>query len=841
MNRDEIEENEIDLGELFATIKNSMGTIFSITLFTIIIVSIYLYFAEPVYKANVIISLDNKEEDKLNKVLPGNLLSNKIDYLERLELAKVTIKSKKFISTIIDKVSIGKEFFIKRNFRKREVSEFSDIKLDIHLKDSRLYGEFFEIIPLNKNEFLLKINGREINEEKIKYYHKHRYNEKIDNKLFSLRIVKTGGISPFKNSIENKIINFFNSDIVSSLIKPRYYFRLFDRDAQAGIIIENITLSDLSSNILKIEYQDSMPSQTKEVTQEIAKSYIEYNLANKNSETEQTLEFLDKQIIDLKSNLKIRGDELKKYQQKSGTVVISTSADILKNLEKKDELIDKISRQIREVKRFKTSFQGGELSTVSLISAGIDTSSIQPLMESYRTNNEKIRGLRFQQKNIDKAVTSNTQINTLISELKKKELFIQSLLTSFTKEHPQVIEAEQELDNLKNKIHATIVAQIERLEKSTAVAKSTILNNINMVENNLNNRLKVLKSSVREKKSLLQAIPEKHMINENLKRNFALSSNTYNFLERKKIEMQISKASTIANTKILEDAYTPTEPISPKKKLLLIISAIVGFILGLFYIFIREIFDTKIRNVKDIGKNTKIPIYGVLPLNSNERFFNEALRVIRTNLQFIIPKNSAAVNILISSSVASEGKTTISANLAKIISYTNKKVLVMDLDFRKPRLYKELKQSNRVGMSNYLTNNIEIKDIIQPISENLDFFPAGSIPPNPSELLMSEKFNQTIKELEKIYDYIIFDSAPIGTVTDTHIILKHTDISLLVVKANMTEKVYLENFNKMVKEKNIKSSGIILNGVKFSKSKGYGYGYGYGYDYGYGYEEKKDK
>ena len=835
MNRDEIEDNEIDLGEVFATIKNSMGTIFSIMLLTISIVYIYLYFTKPVYKSNVIISLDNKEEDKLKKVLPGELFSNKIDYLERLELTKVTLKSKKFISTIIDKVNIDKEFFIKNNFKKREVKEFPNIKLDIHLKDSRLYGESFEIIPLNKNEFLLKINGREINGEQIKYYQKHKYNEKIDNKLFSLRVLKIGNTSPFQNSIENKIINFFNNDIVSNLIKPRYYFRVLNRDTQIYNIINNITLTDLSSNILKIEYQDSMPNQTKEVAQEIAKSYIDYNLANKNSETEQTLEFLDKQIIALKSNLKIREDELKKYQQKSGIAVISTSADILKNIEKKEELIDKISQQIREVKKFKTTFQNGILSTVSLINAGINTSSIQPLMESYRINNEKIIGLRLQEKNIEEAVTSNTQINTLISELKKKELYIQSLLTSFTQEHPQVIEAEQEVDNLKNKIHATIIAQIERLEKSIAIAKSTILNNINMVDNNLNNRLKVLKSDVKEKKSLLKAIPEKHMINNNLKRNFALSSSTYNFLERKKIEMQISKASTIANTKILEDAYTPTEPISPKKKLLLIIGAIVGFALGLFYIFIRKIFDTKIQNVRDIGKNTTIPLYGVLPLKSNERFFNEALRVIRTNLQFIIPKNSKSINILISSSVASEGKTTISANLAKIISYANKNVLVMDLDFRKPRLYKELKQSNRVGMSNYLTSDMQINDIIQPISENLDFFPAGSIPPNPSELLMSEKFNQTLKELGERYDYIIFDSAPIGTVTDTHIILKHTDILLLVIRANITEKVYLENFNKMVKEKNIKSSGIILNGVKFSNSKGYHYGYGYGY----GYEEKR--
>jgi capsular exopolysaccharide synthesis family protein len=831
------EEDEIDLRELFSIIRNNLGKLIFITLLVVVLASIYLYFAKPIYSSSVTIALDNQAENKLKNILPNDMfLDTKTK--ERLQLAKVTIQSKKFIKTIIDKVNIDKEYFLKTNFRKNEVNKFTDIKLNIKCKDDNLYGQFFEIIPINNNKFKLKID---INTEEFKFnYNKIcKYNKKIDNKYFSLKVIKLNKKSPFIDSLESKIINLFHDKTITDLIEPRYYFRVFSKKSQIDTIVENMSVSDLSDSILKIEYRDNMPIQTKEVVEEIAKSYIEYTLENRTSELEQTLEFLDKQIIDIQSNLKRRGSELKKYQQKSGSAIISIEEDILKTLEKKKELIDKIVLQIQEIKRFKSNLTNGIVSTVSLMSMGIDTTSIQSLIEGYRKDGQEIEALKFQEQNIGKAVTKNKQINMLIDELKNKELYIQELLLNFTYEHPQVIEAKTEIDNLKNKIHATIMANIQKLEKSRIIARSTILNNVNMVENNLNNRLRLLKSNIREKKALLQSIPEKHMINENLKRKFALSAEIYTFLLQKKIEVEISKASVIANTKILEDAYIAEKPIKPKKKLILVISLIVGFILGVFYIFIKEFFDTKIRSVKDVEKLTDIPLYGILPLNNNERFFKEALRNIRTNLQFVIADNKECINILISSTVAGEGKTTITAGLAEVISQADKKVLVMDLDLRKPRLYKELKRSNKIGMSNYLTKNYELHDVIQTINENLDFLPAGSIPPNPSELFMNKRFDKTIKELEERYDYIIFDSAPIGTVTDSSLILKYSDILLLIVKVNMTENLFLENFNKMIKEKSIKSSGIVLNGVKLFKNKNYGYGYGYGYDYGYGYKKVK--
>jgi len=828
MNIDKIEEDEIDLHGFFSTIKNGIGGIIFITLFSLSVAILYIYFSKSIYHSSVTIALDNGGESNLKNILQEETFLD-VKNEDRLQLAKVTLQSRKFIRTIIDRVHVDKELFIKSNFRKNEVSEFSDIKIDIDYKDATLYGKFFEIIPLNKNKFLLKIDN-----DKMDYSEIHEYNKKIDNKLFSLRVIKTDGEDSFHDSIESKIINFFNNDTLSLFIKPRYYFRFFNRKFQVNSIIDNMSVNDLSDNILQISYVDNMPNQAQKVVDEIAKSYIEYTLSNKTSELEQTLEFLDKQIIDIKSNLKSRGDELQKYQQKSGLAVMSVGEDILKTLDAKSELIEKISLQIQEITKFRVNLEGGILSTVSLITAGIDTTSIQPLMDSYMSNGEEIEGLRFQQDNIEKSVTSNQRIASLIDELKDKEILIQDLLINFTHEHPQVIEAQSEFDNLRNKIHATVIANIEKLQKSRTLAKSNILNNINTVENNLKVRLRLLKSSIREKKSLLQSIPEKHIVNDNLKRRFALSENIYTFLLQKKIEVEISKASIIANTKIIEDAYILDNAVEPKKELIMLVSLIFGFVFGIIFTFIRSFFDTTIRDYIDIEKLTTAPIYGTLPFKNSERIFQEALRSIRTNLQFVIPENKRCVNILISSTVSGEGKTTTTYGLSDVISQADKRVLVIDLDLRKPRLYKEFKRSNKVGISNYLTNDtLKLEDIVHSINENLDFFPAGSIPPNPSELLMNKRFEVIVKDLEKRYDYIIFDSAPIGSVIDANMILKYVDIFLLVLKANTSKKNYIENFNKMVREKNLKSFGIILNGVKIFKGQGYGsYGYGYGYGYG---------
>jgi len=831
------EEDEIDLGELFSKLKQNSLRIFFTTLMVVLAAAIYLYFTPLIYSSSVTISLDNQESSKLDMILPSHLLGNSVDD-ERLQLAKVTLQSKKFIGTIIAKVKTDRDYFIRKNFKKNEVSSFSNLKIDITYRDKSLYEEFFEIIPQNSKEFLLKIDA-------IEYSKVHKYNKKIKNKWFNLRVVKGKGENPFIESYEEDI-NSYLADFpkLKSLFKwvdnRAYLFKSYDKSRQEDLIIEKINVNTLSDTILEIVYSDTLPKQAQKVVQEIAETYIKYNLKIKTSEMEQTLHFLDGQIIDVKQNLKTKGEELKNYQQENSTMAaMSSSAGLLDLVENKTELVKKVTLQLQEIQSFRESLDRGVLSTVSLVSSGIDTSSIQSLMEQYRLNDEEIRALRFQQNDISKSVTSNVQITMLINELKKAELILQDLRNNFTDEHPQVIEEQENLSVIESQIHETLVANLDKLQRDKAIAKSTISSNMLMVQNNLENKLRLLNSDIRQKKELIQSLPAKKMLNQGLKRNFTLSEDIYTFLLKKKIEIEISKSAMIANTKVLEDAHVAELPDKPNEKLILMTSLILGLILGVFYALIKEFLDITIRTVSDIEKLTNVPIYGVVPLKSNKRFFTEALRHIRTNLQFVLSNNKRCTTILVSSTVPSEGKTTIISGLGDVLSQANKKVLLIDFDLRKPRLHKELNQRNKIGISNFLSRDIEYEELIVELNKNLHFMSAGSIPPNPSELLMSEKLEPIITLLEKKYDYILFDTAPIGGVTDANMLLKHSDIVLLIVKANEAEKNYLTHFNKIIQEKNIKSSGIILNSVKVYKNKKYGYDYNYGY--GSGYKEKENK
>lgn len=264
----------------------------------------------------------------------------------------------------------------------------------------------------------------------------------------------------------------------------------------------------------------------------------------------------------------------------------------------------------------------------------------------------------------------------------------------------------------------------------------------------------------------------------------------------------------------------------------MMVGFILGLILGLFVAFIKEFFNNKIITPEDIERITDIPMYGVVPENTQEETaFIESLNMIRTNMEFISSEGNSKV-IMISSNIPEEGKTTISANLARTLAKGNKKVVLLDLDMRKSKLLREFSNLNvKDGSSSLLVGKVALDDVIIHAGENLDVIFAGKIPPNPSELLLSSNVEKIVNELKNSYDYVIIDTAPIGLVTDTMILLKKHihDLFLVVVRSEFTDKSLLVNFNKMTHKHHLHSVGLILNGVKISQGNYYGYGYGYGY------------
>ena len=223
----------------------------------------------------------------------------------------------------------------------------------------------------------------------------------------------------------------------------------------------------------------------------------------------------------------------------------------------------------------------------------------------------------------------------------------------------------------------------------------------------------------------------------------------------------------------------------------------------------------------------------------------EAYRTIRTNLMFSVAKKGCKV-IMISSSIQGEGKTTTSANVAFSIARNNQKVLLIDLDLRNPRVYKLLKQSNAPGVTNFLSGFNTMEDVLhKDVHPNLDVICAGTISPNPAEMVASEGMMKLLEDMKKKYDFIIIDTPPLNLVSDALSIIGATDGLVLVARPRYTAKKDVQRAIDQVNFVGGKILGIIANGVQ-EKKKGYGYGkygygrYGYGrYGYGYGREPEK--
>jgi capsular exopolysaccharide synthesis family protein len=813
-----IEEDEIDLSELFSTIKENIFTILFITILSIFMAFAYIYWGKSTYSSTVIISLDSKEKNNnLGQILGGAMLGNLgIDMTtgdNTIELAKITLKSKKYFNTIIDKLDNGKEFYIKRNFRKIELDNFSNLKIDITYKEENLYEEYFKIIPIDDKKYLLKIEAIDYNA--IQYYGK-----KIKNQYFTLIVQKTNGIDPYNeikkkdNSLSLWVREFSIKHKLNKLDKV-YIFRTLSKDTRVENLIDNINVNNEgNSDIFKITYKNTLSKKAKDIITALSKNFIEYNLDNREEEYERNLRIINSQLQKINVKRKNKIKELTEYQQESAmTLMLSKGeSDIPGKMEKREQQIEHILLQIEEIKNFKNSLEQNILSSIALITAGINTTSIQPLMNTLLKDNEAIRELELQHSNINSSVTSNMLISSLIQELKDKQNTLQMLLSDFTEHHPQVIQQQKEVADLTDSIRSNITLNLDKLRQNRDIVKSTILTNMSMVESSLSQKLDVIKSNIKEKKSVLNTIPSKQMTQAQLMKDFQFDEKIYTVLLQKKVETEISKSTIIANTKVIENAYIAKKADSPKVLLILVVSAITGMIFGIFFVFFRSFLNKKIRKESDIENITDTPIVGTISSIANQEAFQKELKNIGTSLYFNKSPNSCS-RVLISSMKSGEGKTIISAELAKIMAKTGKKVLIIDLNLRKPTLHKEFKQKNRIGISDYLSETVELYDIVFKVNNYLDFIPAGSISSDVYLFLMSDRFKNLIKKLEQKYDFIIFDTKAIDVASDTKVLLHYSNMVLLVVMANVSEEKDIITFDKIRRDSGVESVGIILNEV----------------------------
>lgn len=410
---------------------------------------------------------------------------------------------------------------------------------------------------------------------------------------------------------------------------------------------------------------------------------------------------------------------------------------------------------------------------------------------------------------------------------------------------------------------------VQDMDYQLSQSRQSILSAVDGYIASLNAEMSAKRSKLSSAASRLQSNPTqaKHLLDK--ERQQKVKESLYLYLLQKREENELSQAFTAYNTKVMM-APTVAGPISPQPRKTMTMAVAIGLIFPAAMIFLMEMLNSKVRGRRDIERLT-IPFVGEVPQNGKVRsrrqklfgknnksidrtddivvrkgcnnVINEAFRVIRTNLEFMIPGDGTTESrvIMLTSANPGSGKTFVALNLATVLSLKSKRVALVDLDLRKGSLTTAVKSDGH-GLSNYLVGNVSLKDIVlKGIIEGndyLDVYPSGPIPPNPAELLYSDKLKEMIDKLREEYDYVIVDGPPAEVVADAKIINRWVDVTLFIIRAGLLERSMLGEVQRFYDENRYRNMAIVLNGTldptasRLNRTNRFGYGYGY---YGYGY------
>lgn len=416
-------------------------------------------------------------------------------------------------------------------------------------------------------------------------------------------------------------------------------------------------------------------------------------------------------------------------------------------------------------------------------------------------------------------LSTQSEASELIMEYNRLVIEYNRIAAGATAENPVVVNAAKKIQAMKSNISQSLA----RMQSSLTITKK----NLDQQGSVLGNK----KAKVPRLEREFRIIDRQQKVKEAL----------YLYLLQKREETALTLAATEQSAKVIDSSYFSGIPVSPKKSMIYLIALVIGLAIPAAIIYLQELLNTKIKSRLDIEKRLAIPFLGDVPksdsheemINTNSRSGSaEAIRIVRTNLEFMLTGTSTERGkvIFVTSTIPGEGKTFISVNLAGTIALSGKKVLLVGMDIRNPKLAEYIPIRSE-GVTNYLSK--QDKDLSSYITrldnfEDFHVLSSGVIPPNPVELLMNDKINKMFAELKETYDYIIVDTAPVSVVTDTLLIAKNADAFIYVVRANYLDKRLLHVPEMFYNQKKLPNMSLVLNATEVM-NKGYGYGYGYGY------------
>lgn len=548
------------------------------------------------------------------------------------------------------------------------------------------------------------------------------------------------------------------------------------------------------SSVIDLKLNDVVPKRAEDILNGLIHVYNRAAIDDKNALASNTLKFINERLGLVVSELDSVELGIQRYKTDEGIIDITAQGQMyLDNVGVNDQKLSQIEVQ---------------LAVMDQVEKYVQSKSDQP-------------GIVPSTFGVDDPV-----LTQLLGKLYDLEVQYEGLRKTTAENNPLLLSIRNEIDKIK----------------------PNILENIHSLRKNLEAGKGNLAGTSSQYASVLKKLPQKERGLVEISRQQTIKNGIYSFLLQKREETALSYNSAVADTRIVDNADSSIHPVSPKGMLIYMFAVVIAVAGGAFLIAIREVMNQSIIFRAEIEQYTSVPVIGEIMQEVSENqiviadgqrsVIAEQFRQLRTSLAYI-GINNRKKRILLTSTISGEGKSFLAANMAVSLGLTNKKVVLLEMDLRKPKLSELFNVSREVGLTNYFIGNKEADHIIKSttVNKNVFIIPSGAIPPNPSELILNGRLEELLTYLETIFDYILIDTAPVAPVTDAYILSPMCDATLYIVRHGVTPKAAIKMLDESIRMRTLKNIAIIFNGVKSRGVGQYGYGYGFGYGGNYGYEE----
>lgn len=554
----------------------------------------------------------------------------------------------------------------------------------------------------------------------------------------------------------------------------------YDKTAESVNEKIYINIPNKKSNLIHLEVEETDIKRGKDLLNTIIAQYNKRGIEDKNREAELKAGFIDERIALVMQELSEAEKKIEEYKKKNNLTDIETEAKLM-------------LEQSTEMKEKRIELEAQE--------------QMVAIVENFlRDNNNRHSLIPFNPSLSDEASTKAiSQYNELI--LKRMEI------------------SHSAKDNNKT---------LQMLDKQIEATRQNVLGTLDGIKESLTISQEILRGQEEVFLARIKGMPTQEREFIDIQRQQLIKQELFLFLLQKREENAITLSMTTPKGTIVDEAYNLNEPISTPKIMILFIGCLMGLILPIVYLYLKDLLRTKFSTRDELEAITSVPVLGEICTHKSKEHIviregsnssiAELFRLTRNNVQFILNNKDEKV-LLVTSSVSGEGKSFISSNLAISMALLGKRVLLIGMDIRNPQLGSYLNLHHAKGLTNYLADTgTTLADITIPdaIHKGMDIILAGPIPPNPSELLLSERVDELFALLRQSYDYIIIDSAPVGMVADTFSLARISDATIYICRANYTTKEHIRDVNRIVGEKRLNKVALVLNGTE--ARQGYGYG-----------------